>query len=95
MNDTLARATLRSMLTQSAAIRLSAGDMPMPSHEDRSNTLRLRVLDGEDLTPEEMLYAVNLIRQGRRNAEPSPKSARAKKLAAPEVLTDLLDRTMI
>lgn len=66
----------------------------MPNHEDQANILRLRVLDGEDLSAEEMLYICNQIRQGRRTAEPAPKSTRARKVAAvptPEVLTDLLD----
>ena len=64
----------------------------MPSHEDRSSMLRLRVLNGEDLTAEEMLYEVTKIREGRRTAEPrAPRSA--KKVPAPaENLLDLLDK---
>jgi hypothetical protein len=58
--------------------------------------LRLRVLNGEDLTAEEMLYEVNKIREGRRTAEPRAKApARAKKSPAPkEDLTDLLDQSL-
>jgi hypothetical protein len=68
----------------------------MTSHEDRSSMLRLRVLNGEDLTAEEMLYEVNKIREGRRTAEPRAKApARVKKTPAPkEDLTDLLDQSL-
>ena len=93
--DTLPRAILRAALTHSAAIRLTAGDLPMPSHEDRSNMLRLRVLNGEDLTAEEMLYEVTRIREGRRTAERAAPARRATKTpAAPENLLDLLDKEL-
>ena len=97
--DTLSHATLRAQLTHSAALRITGGDLPMPSHEDRSNMLRLRVLNGEDLTAEEMLYEVNRIREGRRTAEPraprATRSATKSKVQPPtENLLDLLDKEM-
>lgn len=65
-------------------------------HEDLSNVLRMRVMDGQDLSAEEMLYEVNRIRQGRRSAAKGSPVSRAKagaKLSAPpENLLDILDQ---
>ena len=41
-----------------------------------SNDLRIRVLEGEDITAEEMLLIVNEIRQGRRAAVRSPAATK-------------------
>lgn len=76
--------------------------MPEPSdHTFQLQDLRLRVLDGEELSAEEMLIVVNDIRKDRRKAAAATKavgSARGKKTATVAVpmsienLQDILDQ---
>lgn len=62
-------------------------------HRQIVHDLRMRVLDGEDITAEEMLLIVDQIRAGRRSAgAPASKAAKAakgKKAATPKAPVDL------
>lgn len=49
-----------------------------PDHRQLVHDLRLRVLSGEDIAPEEFLLIVDDIRRGRRAAAAPAKSARGK-----------------
>lgn len=65
-------------------------------HQQLVRDLRLRVLNGDEISAEEMLQIVNDIRVGRRAAAPAeraPKAAkRSKSAAPPEDLTAILDQ---
>lgn len=84
------------------AIKIRDILMPEPSdHTFQLQDLRLRVLDGEELSAEEMLIVVNDIRKDRRKAAAATKAvgARASKktttVAVPisvENLQDILDQ---
>lgn len=73
-----------------------------PPHDLLTNDLRIRVLEGEDLTAEEMLFIVNEIRQGRRTAArptAAPSAGRAKRAPPPtstlkEDLRAILDQDL-
>jgi hypothetical protein len=98
MSATPAQAVLHHMLHQSLEAPQSLGEnrMAVLDYQDAANILRMRVLEGEEISAVEMLYICNQIRQGRRTAAAKEKaSPRAK--AAPrkaEVLTDLLDQDL-
>lgn len=95
--DTLNKARLRHMLIKSADAATAPPEDLSMNHEDRSNILRLRVLDGEDLTAEEMLYECNKIREGRRSAAPTKTKSSPRGSQKPpsiESLLDILDQTM-
>lgn len=65
---------------------------PLQPYPALTNDLRLRVLNKEDITAEEMLLIVQDIRQGRRNAarpDTSTKGRRAKSSTAPAEPEDL------
>ena len=66
-------------ITVSGRVATTMGVTHFP-HDILMNDLRIRVLEGEDLTAEEMLLIVNEIRQGRRSA------ARARHRPAPSEL---------
>lgn len=56
------------------------------------NDLRIRVLEGEDISPDEMLMIVNDIRQSRRSAAraaPAPSARRTKAADKPITTEDL------
>lgn len=69
-------------------------------HDILTNDLRIRVLEGEDISAEEMLLIVNEIRQGRRAAaRPAAATGRAKKAPATsdwstEDLRSILDQDL-
>ena len=89
----LSSAVLEYMFRKSTFEEALMGE-PM-DHEDRSNVLRMRIMDGQDLTAEEMLYEVNRIRQDRRSAGPAGKPSAKRKAPtaqAPENLLDILDQ---
>jgi hypothetical protein len=86
---TVAQALLGEMLRHS----LSPDEDVNMEHQDLSNILRIRVLEGEDITADEMLFICNQIRQGRRSAAPTATSTRKRPVAS-ENLTDLLDQAL-
>jgi hypothetical protein len=96
MTKSVAETIVSVMLTQSIAEILTGEKLPVPDHEDLSNDLRLRVMEGEDISAEEMLYISNQIRQGRRTAAPTtrktPAASRTKIAATPEDLSSIMDQ---
>jgi hypothetical protein len=84
-----------STATRNTLLAMQGSTYPSPV---LTNDLRLRVLNKEDISAEEMLLIVNDIRQSRRSAaraETAPTRTRAAKTpAAPVDLRSLLDQDL-